>query len=188
MELDHLVGAGRGLLGLPDPPPDDDRVLGGGVEEVRGADEGRAADHGARVHDGLLDVALDGPQHGRVDDAGQDPEGVGPVKVDVARHVLGEGAGDDDDVVRVAGLCHLLDEEVDHAAEAGILGHEELGDPEEDLGRLDGRQGLAGVVQVEQLGNDGAALAGILPDLHRVVEAARLLQHCRLLQVGVGET
>ena len=132
MELNHLVGTGGGLLRLADPTADDDGVLGGGVEEVGGTDEGGGRDHAGRVDDGLLHVAFDGTQHGGIDDAGQDAEGVGTVQIDVAGHVLGEGGGDNDDIVGVAGLGNLLDEQIDHTAEAGIVGHEQLGDAEED--------------------------------------------------------
>ena len=123
-------------------------------------------------------LPLDGSEHGRVDDLGQDTDGIRTIEVLPRVHVLcmylcmyyvetrqrervsrcricvyvcmyvcmyvwsyesflptylGQTGGDNDDIIRVAGLSHLLDEEVHHPPEIGIGGLEELGDPEEDV-------------------------------------------------------
>lgn len=62
-------------------------------------DESRATDCRVAVHDSLLHVALDGGEHGSVGDAAESADSRRSVAVLVARHVLGERRGDDDDVV-----------------------------------------------------------------------------------------
>ena len=61
---------------------------------------------------------------------------VGAVEVLARVHVLRERARHDDDVVGVAVLGDLLDEEVHQAAHGRVRGLKELGDAEEDLGGL----------------------------------------------------
>ena len=79
MELRHLALVLDGRLYLVEPSPDDGRVVGARVEEMAGCDEGGGGDEGVLVNDGLLHVTLDGAEHGGVDDAGEDADGVGPV-------------------------------------------------------------------------------------------------------------
>ena len=90
---------------------------------------------------------------------------------DLTSHVLGEGGGDDDDVLGHGG--EALDAQVHHPSQNGVLALEELGDGEEALCGLRGAHGLALVDEVEDLGHDVGALARV----HRrlVEEDPRLL-------------
>mmetsp|Transcript_3475 Transcript_3475/g.7982 ORF Transcript_3475/g.7982 Transcript_3475/m.7982 type:complete len:219 (+) Transcript_3475:289-945(+) len=186
MELHHLVRTGRRLLRLADPPLDDGGVLRSGIEQVEGADQRRTGHHPGRVDDGLLDVPLDGPEHRRVDDAGQDAEGVGPVQIDVARHILGQARGDDDDIRAVASLVDLLDEQIRHPPQVQVARHEQLGHPKEDFCCFLSLQRLVGVLhQRQELGQHDAALLRVLPYEMIVMEDARILQHLRFFEVGV---
>lgn len=186
MELYHFVRTARGFLRLGDPATHHRGALGRGHEQMRGRDERSAGHLTRRIHNGLLDVALNGAEHGGVDDAHEDAQRVAAVEVYVAGHVLGEAGGDDDDVVGVAGLGDVLDEEVDHAPQRRVVAHEELGHAEEDVRRLHGAQVLPGVLQVQQLRDHGAALARVLAHGCRVMEDTRLLQHGGLLELRVG--
>ena len=138
MILDHDVVRVDGLGDLVDPALDH---LGSLLHQVQRRDE-RGTRHARRlVHYRLLHVALNALQHGVVGDAAEGADGRSAVRVLLARHVLGERAGDDDDVVGDVG--HLLDAQVEHAAEEHVLGLEQLGHGEERRRGLRGRQVFA---------------------------------------------
>ena len=138
--------------------------------------------HGGRlVHHSLLQVPLDLRQQARVGDRRQDPDGVCAVEVDGRVHVLHQAAGDDDDLVRAG--AHVLDDEVDHAAQGRVPGLEELGHAEKDLGRLFFGEGLPLDEEVEELGDDLLAAAGV--DVG-VVEAPGVLESGALFDAVEG--
>mmetsp|Transcript_33255 Transcript_33255/g.80445 ORF Transcript_33255/g.80445 Transcript_33255/m.80445 type:complete len:216 (-) Transcript_33255:144-791(-) len=185
MELHHFIRAGSRLCSLANPPLHNSGALRIPLEQMSRADQSRTADLTGTVHDRLLDVTLDRAQHGRIDDPRQYAQGIGPVQIDVARHILGQGGRDDDDVVRVARLGHVLDKEIHHPTEAGIVAHEQFGHAEKHLGRLGAVEILAGVGEVQELRDDGAAFSGVFADGGGIVEAASLLEDRRLFEVGV---
>ena len=153
---------------------------------MRSTHQGRTTNLPAAVHHGLLHIPFNGAEHGSVNNAGQDPQRIGPVQVDITRHILGKRRGDNNNIVGVTRLGHVLDEKIHHPPQAGIVAHEQLGDPEEDLGGLSTVQILPRIRQVQQLGDDGAALAGTFADGRGIVEAARFLEDGGLFEVGVG--
>ena len=104
-------------------------------------------------------LPLNGLQHGGIGDAAERPDCRRPVHVLFSRHVLGEGGGDDDDVLGDGG--EALDAKVDHAAENGVLRLEQLGDGKEAFRGLRGSDGLPRVDEEEDLGQGVGALAGV---------------------------
>lgn len=75
--------------------------------------------------------------------------------VGAAASILHDGARDHDDVLGGAG--QLLDHQVDHLAETGILVLEELRDAEEERRGLVGRELLARVEEESDLGEEDSA-------------------------------
>ena len=106
-------------------------------------------------------VKLGPPQTGGegisyINNATQGADGIGAVDgVGAAAGILHDGAGDHDDVLGGAG--ELLDDEVNHLAQAGILVLEELRDAEEERGRLSGGELLARVEEEGDLGEEDTA-------------------------------
>jgi hypothetical protein len=120
--------------------------------------EGRGGDGGILVDDARLDEALN-RLHGRgINDAAKGADCIGAV-YDVAADggVLHDGGGDHDDIV--GGASELLDDQVDHLAERGILVLEELRDAEEEGRGFLAAPVLAGEEEESQLGEDLDALA-----------------------------
>jgi len=90
-----------------------------------------------------------------IDNATQRPDGIGPVDgIGAAARILHNGACDHDDVLGRVGK--LLNDEVDHLAQAGILVLEELRDTKEERRGLFGRELLARVEEEGNLGEEDA--------------------------------
>mmetsp|Transcript_1088 Transcript_1088/g.2807 ORF Transcript_1088/g.2807 Transcript_1088/m.2807 type:complete len:362 (-) Transcript_1088:257-1342(-) len=106
----------RGLVDLVDPPLHN---LAVGPHQLHARHERRRRHQRLLVHDGLLEVALDGGEHGRVRDGAKHPDGVGAVQVVGGVHVLRERAGNNDDAIRIG--LQLLDHQVHHSAELFIF-------------------------------------------------------------------
>jgi hypothetical protein len=150
------LAARRCLCGLGLPSPHN--VLCD-WEQVVGRDEGGRGDGGVLVDNARLDEALNGLHSRGVNDAAEGADGIGAV-YDVAAdgRVLHDGRGDHDDIVGRA--RELLDDQVDHLAQRGILVLEELGDAEEEGRGFLAAPVLAGEEEEGQLGQDLDALAG----------------------------
>jgi hypothetical protein len=135
---------------------------------------------GVLVDDARLDETLDCLHSGGIDDAAQGTDSVCAVH-DVAadRDVLHDGRCDHDHVVGRAG--ELLDDQVDHLAQRGILVLEELRDAKEQCGGFLASPALAGEEQQRELGQDHSALSGRDGAL---VEGAGILEHRRLVDLG----
>lgn len=88
-----------------------------------------------------------------------------------------------DDILSDAG--HLLDGQIAHAAECGIIGLEELGHGKESLSCFRGPQVLPLVYEIKDLGEDVSTFPGIDGSF---VKDPSLLEYGTLLQVleGVG--
>jgi hypothetical protein len=122
-------------------------------------DEGGRGHGGVLVDHARLDQTLDGLYRGSVDYAAQGADGVRAV-YDVAGDggVLHDGGGDHDDIV--GGASELLDDQVDHLAEGGILVLEELRDAEEERRGFLASPALAGEEQQGQLRQDHSTFPG----------------------------
>jgi hypothetical protein len=141
-------------LGLPSS----NDILGDWEKMVR-RDEGGRGHGGVLVDYARLDETLDG-LHGRgVDDAAEGADGVGAV-YDVAADgcVLHYGGGDHDDIV--GGASELLDDQVDHLAERGILVLEQLRYAKEEGCGFLASPALSGEEQQGQLGQDHSTFPG----------------------------
>jgi hypothetical protein len=139
---------------------------------VVGRDEGGRGDGGVFVDNARLDEALNRLHSRGVNDAAEGADRIGAV-YDVAAdgRVLHDGRGDHDDIVGRA--RELLDDQVDHLAQRGILVLEELGDAEEEGRGFLAAPVLAGEEEEGQLGQDLDALAGACRCLlHRTYHAA----------------
>jgi hypothetical protein len=116
-------------------------------------DEGGGGHGRILVNNARLDKALNG-LHGRgIDDSAEGADRIRAV-YDVAADggVLHDGGGDHDDIV--GGPSQLLDDQVDHLAEGGILVLEELGYAEEEGRGFLASPALAGEEQQCELGQD----------------------------------
>jgi hypothetical protein len=144
------LAARRGFCCLGLPSSDD--VLCDWEEVVR-RDEGGRGDRGVLVDNARLDEALDGLDGGGIDDAAEGADGIGAVD-DIAADggVLHDGRGHHDDIVCGAG--QLLDDQVDHLAQRGILVLEQLRDAEEESCGFVASPALAREEQQGQLGQD----------------------------------
>jgi hypothetical protein len=125
---------------------------------VVGRDESSRRDGGSLVDNGRLDVALDGLDGRGVNDAAQGSDGIGAVD-DVAADssVLHDAAGDHDDILSRVG--ELLDDQIDHLTEGGILVLEQLGDAKEEGSSLILRKLLAGEEQQREFGEQDTTFA-----------------------------
>jgi hypothetical protein len=121
-------------------------------------DEGGRGDRGVLVDNARLDETLDGLDGGGVNDAAQGADRIGAV-YDIAADggVLHDGRRDHDDIVGRAG--QLLDDQVDHLAQRGILVLEQLRDAEEERRGFVASPALAREEQQGQLGQDLPALS-----------------------------
>mmetsp|Transcript_8893 Transcript_8893/g.18466 ORF Transcript_8893/g.18466 Transcript_8893/m.18466 type:complete len:245 (+) Transcript_8893:2431-3165(+) len=160
----------------------------------------RIPHHCVLIHDGLFHIPFYGTQHGRIDDIDQYSDGVGAVQRNVASHILGKAGSDNDDIGGIAERLNLLEEKVDYAAEAWVGGNEEFGGREEEFGGFCGSErivvgtitiggnifGIESVVmEVEDLGDDGAAFAGSFANQFVVVKYACTLKHFAFLQMSI---
>lgn len=95
-----------------------------------------------------------------IDNPAEGADGVGSIDgLGAAASVLHDGAGDHDNVL--GGVGELLDDQVDHLAEAGILVLEQLRDAEEEGGGFVGRELLPGVEEKGDLGEENATSSGL---------------------------
>lgn len=136
--LDHDVVRVDGLLDLVDPTLDH---VGSLFHQMKGRDKSCTGNARTLVYDGLLHVAFNALQHGIISDSAKSSNRWTTVRVLLARHVLGQRAGDNDDVIGDGG--HLFDAQVKHSSEHDIFGLEQLGHGKEGLGGFSGRQSLA---------------------------------------------
>lgn len=91
-----------------------------------------------------------------IDNAAEGPDGVGPVdRIGTASRILHDCARDHDNVLGGAG--QLLDDQVNHLAQAGILVLEELRDAKEERRRFGGREFLARIEEQSDLCEENAA-------------------------------
>jgi len=121
-------------------------------------DECRRGDRGVLVDNARLDETLDRLHGGGIDDSAEGADRIGAVH-DIAadRSVLHDGGRDHDDIVGRA--RQLLDDEVDHLAERGILVLEELGYAEEEGGGFLASPALAREEQQCELRQDLAIVS-----------------------------
>ncbi len=180
MVLHHDRVRGHGLLNLVHPALDD-LVAAAGRGQMEAGNQSSRRNRGRAIDDGLLHVALDRLQHGGVGDGAQGPDGGGSIGVLLARHILGQRRGHDDDVL--GNGRQAFDAKIDHASKDRIAGLKQLRDGEEALGGLASSEDLAAVDQIEDLGQDQTAFSRID---RRLVERPRLLEDGGFLQVGVG--
>lgn len=95
-----------------------------------------------------------------INNAAQRADGVGAVDgIGAAARVLHDGACDHDGVLGGAG--QLLDDEVDHLAQAGIFILEELRDAKEEGRGFGGREFLSRIEEESNLGEEDAASSGL---------------------------
>ena len=135
VELYHFVGTARGFGGFTDPSTHHRRTFGTDRKQVTGTDtKCTTTDLSRSIDNGLFDVSFNGTEHGGIDNAHQDTQGIAPVQIDIARHVLGETRRDNNDIVRIARFRHILDEQIHHATQTGIVPHEQFGDSKKDFG------------------------------------------------------
>lgn len=88
-----------------------------------------------------------------VDDTAQGSNGIGSEDgIAAAARILHNGAGNHDDILSRVG--QLLDDEVDHLSEAGILVLEELRDAEEKGGGFIGWELLPSIEEKSNLGEE----------------------------------
>eukprot|EP00968_Pinguiococcus_pyrenoidosus_P012722 scaffold1130_cov195-Pinguiococcus_pyrenoidosus.AAC.83 len=183
MELHHLRARVHRFLHFVDPAP---HHLRRRSHEPLGRHQRRRRDEVVVVHDGLLDVALNGIEHGRIDDLREHADGVRAEEILLRVHVPGEAGRDDHDVVRIARFRHFLDEQVDHPSQIHVGALEQLRDAEEHLGDLRRREGVALDEDVQKLRDVQAALLRLLHHHLGIVEVPALLKHGRLLQAFKG--
>lgn len=180
MVLNHDVITGRRLLGLVHPSLDHIKAA---FQQMQGRHEGRAGDTGYLVHNRLFHVALNSLQHGAISDLAEGSHSRTTVIIFFPGHVFCQAAGHNDDI-----LCdarHLLDSQVAHAAQRGIIGLKELGHRKESLGGFCGPQVLPLIYEIKDLGED----VGTFSRVDRCfIKDPSLLEYSTLLQVleGVG--
>ena len=185
MKLDHFIGTGGGFLHFTDPALDNDGILRGLGVQVKRGDHGTGRDLSRGVNDSLLDISFNGPKHGRVNDASENSKSIGSVQVHIAGHVFCETGGDNDDIIRVTRFRHFLNEQIHHSTKGGIIAQKQLGDSKKDFGGFGSGKELTGVLQVQKLGNDGAAFTWVLTDGDGVMEDAGFLEDGGFFEVGV---
>lgn len=177
----------HGLLDFTDPSPDNRGIVPAYFEQMAAGHQGCIPHHCVLIHDGLFHIPFYGTQHGRIDDIDQYSDGVGAVQRNVASHILGKAGSDNDDIGGIAERLNLLEEKIDYAAEAWVGGNEEFGGREEEFGGFCGSEcivvgtitiggnifGIGSVVmEVEDLGDDGAAFARFFTNQFVVVKYA----------------
>lgn len=117
-------------MSLTLPSPND---VAGDREKVVGRNQGGRRNRGSLVNNGGLDEALDTLNRGAINDSAQRPDGIGPVQnVAADRSVLHDDTGRHNHILR--GTSQLLQNEINHLAQRGVLVLEQLGDTEEESG------------------------------------------------------
>lgn len=110
------------------------------------------------VHNGSLDIPLNCLHGGSIYDAAESSNSIGAVD-DITSHgsILHNGAGNHDDIF--GGVGKLLDDQVDHLAQRGILVLEQFGDAKEEGGCFVGGELLAGREQEREFREEDATFS-----------------------------